>query len=95
MATVGPVNVGMPPDPERFQQWREYATALSAFFSGQAQVGMGVQPQAVQLIHVDTTAAVVKDRPRALEDGILAFDPTLGVPVISVGGVWRRFTLVP
>jgi hypothetical protein len=90
---LGPVSVGTPPDPTRYPHWREYAAALADFYAQQARISQGVQPTAVQLVHVNIAAAAVKDRPRATQDGILAFDPTLGAPVVSVGGVWKTVTL--
>lgn len=71
-----------PPDPTEFKDWREFARALAVFYSDQTKVLQAVQPTAVQLLHVDVTKA------KALQDGLLVFNPVDKLAMISIGGEW-------
>jgi len=75
---------GRPPDPIRFRSWQEYAVALSAYVADQAQVAKAVQPQAVQLLHIDTTG----DLARVVTDGLMVFDPVRRGVMVSIDGEW-------
>jgi hypothetical protein len=80
-----------PPDPARFNNWREYAVALSAYTADQAKVSEGVQPEAIQLIHIDTSSTAA----RITADGLLVYDPIKARLMVSIAGAWRAVTLSP
>jgi hypothetical protein len=73
-----------PPDPARFNNWREYAAALSAFTADSSKVREGVQPEAIQLIHIDTTG----QQARTVADGLMVFDPVRRGVMVSIDGEW-------
>lgn len=45
-------------------------------------------PQTVRLAHR-------RPSDKAIQDGVIMWDATANRPVVSVGGVWRTFTLDP
>lgn len=81
---------GRPPDPARYASWREYAQALSAYQADAAKATQGVQPEAVQLIHVDTSGTEA----RIVADGLMVYDPVQAGVMVAVGGVWKKVTAV-
>ena len=75
---------GEPPDPQRYGDWRAYASALRTYLSGGYQtagVGNEAVPQAILLAQRDADS-------RAFTDGIEMWDPVLLQVVVSKGGEW-------
>lgn len=73
-----------PPNAAQFNRWQDYAEALSAYFGALSRAQEGVQPQAVQLIHIDTTG----DLARVVANGLLVYDPIRRGVMVSVDGEW-------
>jgi hypothetical protein len=76
--------LGRPPDPTRYNNWRDFAVALSAFMADQSKVSEGVQPEAIQLIHIDTTGQLA----RVVTDGLMVYDPVRRGVMVSINGEW-------
>lgn len=75
---------GRAPDPQRFRSWQEYAVALSAYVADQAKVREGVQPEPIQLVHIDTTGQLA----RVVTDGLMVYDPVRRGVMVSIDGEW-------
>ena len=76
----------LPPYPSgNLQQW---ALALVDYLQRVDGVDAEILPEPILLQHLTGDE-------KALQDGLVMFEPTLKVPVYSAGGVWRTFDNVP
>lgn len=73
----------VPPSPTG-KDWQRWAQELVNYLTEGADVKRRVDPQAVLLAHKLASGPMV----RASVDGLLLFDPALGVPIYSVGGAF-------
>lgn len=78
---------GLPPYPLG-GDWQTWARQLVEYLNNQARSEEFVAPRVVSLLHQIPPV----DQYRALEDGLLMYDPSLGVPVYSKNGQWNQFT---
>lgn len=77
---------GLPPYPLT-NDWKSWATQIVEFLISEARSEEFVAPRVISLLH-----QIPPDIYRPLDDGLVMFDPSLGVPVFSEGGQWRQFT---
>ena len=78
---------GLPPYPMT-GDWKAWAIQLVEFLSVQGRSEEFMAPRAVPLMH-----QLPNEVYRAVDAGVLMFDPLTGQPVVSVGGVWVQLSL--
>lgn len=72
----------IPPIPRPSSDVRTWATNVTAYLQALETATKQVSPKVVQLLHKT-------DESKAAVDGLLMFDPVLGVPVYSHNGAWH------
>jgi len=77
------------PNPDGYSDWKQWAEAVASYNTSALASDDIVFPQIVLLQHKKPTLEA-----RATVDVLLMFDPVLSAMVVSIGGAWKRVTVV-